>query len=67
VWLLTLDCVGELEIAAGSEAALEFEVELTVWLVLVAGVAVTLVAAVVAPDVEVREPAGGRCRGCAAG
>jgi hypothetical protein len=67
VWLLTLECVGELEVAAGSDAALEPEVELTVRLVLVAGVAVTVVAAAVAPELEVREPVAGRCRGCAAG
>jgi hypothetical protein len=67
VWLLTLECAGELEVAAGSGAALELEVVLTVWLVPVAGVAVTVVAAVVAPDLEVREPPAGRCLGCVAG
>jgi hypothetical protein len=30
VWLLTLECVGALEVAAGSEAVLELPVELTV-------------------------------------
>jgi hypothetical protein len=30
VWLLTLECVGELEVAADSEVALELDVELTV-------------------------------------
>jgi hypothetical protein len=30
VWLLTLECVGALEVAVGSEVALELEVELTV-------------------------------------
>jgi hypothetical protein len=30
VWLLTLECVGALEVAAGSEVVLELPVELTV-------------------------------------
>jgi hypothetical protein len=44
VWLLTLECVGAVEVPAGSEAALELEVELTGRLALVAGAAATVAA-----------------------
>jgi hypothetical protein len=69
-WLLTLECVGVLEVAAGSEVPLELELVLTGRLVLVVDVAVTLVAddrVVVEVVPELRGAAGARCRTGAAG
>lgn len=51
-WLLTLECVGAVEVAAGSELAVDVEPELTGVLVLVADVPVVLVAGVPAELVE---------------
>ena len=65
MWLLTLECVGALEVAE-----LEVGVELTGWVLLVAAAAATVVADD-APAVEfvreVRAAAAGWCRACEAG
>jgi hypothetical protein len=66
VWLLTLECVGVLEVAAGSE----LELALTGWLVLVAGALAPVAgddAAVVEAVSEARAAADGRWRTRTAG